>query len=113
MKVDSVIKKALADPVYAAELAAKAGRASAAFDRAPQVQGEAWHELLKEFASTPEELGKLLADPSMPGGGPTLPATGTGTTTTITIATLTTLPCGFTTTTTTTGTLTTTATLTV
>lgn len=110
MKIHAVIQKALADPIYAAELAAKAGRASEASDRGRPLQGDEWHELLKEFAASPEELGRLITS------GTLMPEDQTTTTltslsTTFTVTTLTTIACSITTTTTTsttTGTTTTT-----
>jgi hypothetical protein len=100
VKLQSVIDRALQDPIYAAELAAKAGLASRG-GGSLQAQGEEWRDLLAEFADGPEELGRLMASDQTTTKGEFFP-TGTTTTTTTTITTTTSLPCGITTTTTTT-----------
>jgi hypothetical protein len=107
MKLQEVIDRALGDPVFAAELAAKAGKAARSSRGIPtDFTADAWHELLEEFADSPEELARLVnvgIDNEKAG-----PTTGTTTTTTTTITTTTTPFCATTTTTTTTTTLTTT-----
>ena len=100
MKIHAVIQKALADPIYAAELAAKAGRASEASGRKQIMQGDEWHDLLQEFASTPEELGRLLLSGTLAPEDQTS-TTLTSLSTTFTVTTLTTLACSTTSTTTT------------
>lgn len=103
MKIQPVIDRALKDPVFAAELAAKAGRASrdsATRSAADGLAGDAWEDLLRHFADSPEELARLTA-PVAESDARGITTTFT-TTTTTTITTTTSLPCGITTTTTTT-----------
>jgi hypothetical protein len=97
--IQDVIDRALQDPIYAAELAAKAGKASRASGE-EDLRGDAWTALLQEFADSPEDLARMT-------GALDQEFATTGTTTT-TITTTTSLPCSITTTTTTTTTLTTT-----
>jgi hypothetical protein len=104
--VQKVIDRALADPVYAAELAAKAGRASQTAGTTATLDSNPWSDLIAEFADSPEELAHLMPTFDDKTKAPEVGATTTTTTTTIT--TTTSLPCGITTTTTTTTTLTTT-----
>lgn len=112
MDIQKVVDRALDDPVFAAELAAKAGKASRARSTregasTPGLHGDEWEDLLAEFAESPRELARMLSSVSQQDAVTT--AT-TGTTTT-TITTTTSLPCGITTTTTTTTTTTGTTTI--
>jgi hypothetical protein len=112
VRINEVIDRALKDPVYASELAAKAGRVSRAAGgvTSDSPRGDEWRVLLAEFADGPEELARLIPtdDPKTMKEGITTATTGT---TTTTITTTTTLPCAITTTTTTTTTTTITTTL--
>lgn len=93
MKITEVISRAQQDPQFAADLHAKALAAAQT-----GLRSAAFNDLLGEFASSPEELTKLV-------NNQTLTNLGTTTITTVTTTgTVTTLPCGFTTTTTTTTT---------
>jgi hypothetical protein len=103
MKIQEVIDQALRDPVYAAELLAKAGNASRELRPGEAPSGEAWEALVGEFAETPAELARFMSIRSNQKDGTTTVGT---TTTTTTFTTTTTLACTVTTTTTTTGTLT-------
>lgn len=92
MDVYDVVKRALADPAFAAELQMAAIKASRS-----EASSEDWLELQSYFVRSPKELATLRG-----------PATGEGaqqrgTTTITTVTTVTTLGCMFTTTTTTTG----------
>jgi hypothetical protein len=111
MDIQKVIDRALDDPIFAAELAAKAGKASKA--RSTQrsqvgLHGDEWENLLAEFAESPQELAQLLSSGETREDAITTATTGT---TTTTITTTTSLPCGITTTTTTTTTTTGTTTI--
>ena len=101
MRIHAVIERALADPEFAAGLAKKARNASAELstrgDGVSPTAGEAWDELLAEFADGPEELGRLTSAMH----SPLAAHTWTTMTTTTTITTTTTLACTTTTTTTT------------
>jgi len=61
MKLQEVIDRAVQDPIFAAELAGKAGRASRSGYSRESVRGEAWTDILNEFAETPDELARLVA----------------------------------------------------
>lgn len=113
MDIQGVVDRALDDPIFAAELAAKAGKASRAMSTreaasAPGLHGDEWEDLLAEFAESPQELARMLSTVSQQEAGVTTATTGT---TTTTITTTTSLPCGITTTTTTTTTTTGTTTI--
>jgi hypothetical protein len=111
MDIQTVIDRALGDPIFAAELAAKAGKASKArsTQRYGGLHGDEWEDLLSEFADSPQELARMLSSATEFDDQAITTAT-TGTTTT-TITTTTSLPCGITTTTTTTTTTTVTTTI--
>jgi hypothetical protein len=103
MNIHDVIDRATKDPVYAAELAAKAGKAARTKLHSMQdlAQGP-WADVLAEFADGPEDLGRLTARFDEQDGS-------TWTTTSITSTTLTTTTWWCTTTTTTSVTTITTA----
>lgn len=92
MDVYEVVKRALADPAFAAELQLAAVKASRS-----EANSDDWLELQSYFVRSPKEL-TTLRGPGGAGG-----AEYRGTTTITTVTTVTTIPCCFTTTTTTTG----------
>jgi hypothetical protein len=103
MKLQDVIDRAVKDPIFAAELAGKVGRAARSGTTRESIRGEAWTDALNEFAETPEELARLVATAD--------DETSPWWTTTITTTTLTTTTMFCTTTTTTSVTTTLTGTL--
>jgi hypothetical protein len=105
VKIQEVIDRAITDPIFAADLAAKAGTASREMAQLGQrlPSGDAWEELLGEFADSPEELSQLV---SLGQAEEEAVTTTTSITTLTTTTTVTTLACTVTTTTTTTGTTT-------
>jgi hypothetical protein len=105
MKVSEVVDRAVRDPVFASALFLKADAASRELGPGArgQVGGEAYTELLREFAESPAELARLTSPSAIVDEGVTTTTTITTLTTTTTV---TTLACTVTTTTTTTGTTT-------
>jgi hypothetical protein len=86
MRVQEIVDRATKDPQFADQLHAKALAAAGTVRGGNRAQGDAWEALLREFAETPEELGRLLGPDKTPLAGSWWT---TATTTTVTTSTCT------------------------
>jgi hypothetical protein len=82
MKVHDVVHRAITDPLFALELSGRASEASRKYREKRVVERADWEGLLAEFAESPEELSRMVADDRLNERGTTWTLTTTATVTT-------------------------------